>query len=427
VIFSLLLFLALILLVVFGFPVAFAIGIPSVILNRILEVPMVTVITKMFGGINSFSLMAIPFFILAGKIMEEAGITEKIVDFANSLVGHLRGGMGHVNILSSMILAGIQGSGVADASAIGAMVIPAMVKQGYHKDFSVAVTATSATIGPIIPPSIAIILYAFYTNQSVGALFLGSTIPGILIGVGLMVMCYVVSIKRGYRFMHQRSSLSMIMRTFFSSSGALIMPFIIVGGIVTGIFTATEAGVIAVVYGFLFGIFVTRRLKLNRLRAILVDASVLTAVVMIIISFSTVFGNLLSRLGFQSHLIAGMEALQSKLLISLAIMIALLIFGLFIDTVVLLVMFSATLSVIGNNLGFHPIQFGVWVVMVMLVGAVTPPVGTMLFVSCVIADAQVDEVLLVLLPFLLVLLVVILLVLFFPALTLWVPTFFGMS
>lgn len=420
-----LLFVLLASLIFISYPIAFAIGIASIIVMQLLDLPMSMAITQTFGGIDSFSLMAIPFFILAGQIMGKARIVEQIVDFANSLVGRLRGGLGHVNILASMIFSGVSGSGVADASAIGSLLIPSMVRQGYAKDFSVAVTASSATIGPIIPPSIPLILYGILTRQSIGRLFLGGVIPGLLIGFGLMGMNYLVCAKRNYVFRQERTSLKGIVVAFCRSFGALIMPFIIVGGIVSGVFTATEAGVIAVVYGFFFGMLVTRSLKFNHIPKVLIDSATTAAIVMYIIAMATVFSNILSRLRFQHIVVTNLLNFTGDPTLAVLLIIVFLLFlGLFIDPTAVIVMFAPTLAGAGAKLGYDPIHFGVLMIVVMLIGAVTPPVGSMLFISCSIARISIEESFIVLIPFILVLILVALLVLFIPQTALWLPRIF---
>lgn len=420
-----LLFVLLASLIFISYPIAFAIGIASIIVMQLLDLPMSMAITQTFGGIDSFSLMAIPFFILAGQIMGKARIVEQIVDFANSLVGRLRGGLGHVNILASMIFSGVSGSGVADASAIGSLLIPSMVKQGYAKDFSVAVTASSATIGPIIPPSIPLILYGILTRQSIGRLFLGGVIPGLLIGFGLMGMNYLVCVKRNYIFRQEKTSVKGIIVSFFRSSGALIMPVIIVGGITSGIFTATEAGVIAVVYGFLFGMLVTRALKFHHIPKVLVDSATTAAIVMYIIAMATIFSNILSRLRFQHIVVTNLLNFTGDPTLAVLLIIGFLLFlGLFIDPTAVIVMFAPTLAGAGAKLGYDPIHFGVLMIVVMLIGAVTPPVGSMLFISCGIARISIEESFIVLIPFIVVLIFVALVVLFIPQTALWLPRIF---
>jgi tripartite ATP-independent transporter DctM subunit len=416
-----LLFFSLIVLIVFGFPIYLAICISSLVLVWLLDYPLSLVIIKIFGGIDSFSLMAIPFFILAGNIMMASKITDRIVLFSDTLVGRFKGGLGHVNILSSMFFAGIQGSGVADASAIGMVMIPPMVKQGYDKDYAVAVTASSSAIGPIIPPSIAMILFAYYTELSVGKLFLGGLIPGVLIGVGLMVVNALMFRWRHYRFQTTKYTLKEIFITGFRSIGALIMPFIIILGITSGVFTPTESGIAAAVYGLIYGLLISRQLKLSQLPKVIVDSANTTAVVMIILAMAGIFSNILTRLHFQDLLIQHVIlAIPDKHLATLTIMGLLIILGLFIDPAVLIVMFASTVYAAGNVLGFDPIHFGVLMVITMLMGAVTPPVGSMLFISCSIANIKLEESIRILIPFILVMFVVALAVLFIPGLALWV-------
>jgi C4-dicarboxylate transporter DctM subunit len=379
------------------------------------------VIIKIFGGIDSFSLMAIPFFILAGNIMMESKITDRIVAFSDALVGRFKGGLGHVNILSSMFFAGIQGSGVADASAIGMVMIPPMVKQGYDKDYAVAVTASSSAIGPIIPPSIAMILFAYYTELSVGRLFLGGLIPGVLIGVGLMIVNALMFRWRQYQFKSPDHTLKEILITGFRSIGALVMPLIIILGITSGVFTPTESGIAATVYGLFYGLLISRQLKFNRLLKVIIDSANTTAVVMIILAMAGIFSNILTRLHFQEILIQHViMAIPNRYLATLTIMGLLIILGLFIDPAVLIVMFASTVYAAGNVLGFDPIHYGVLMVITMLMGAVTPPVGSMLFISCSIAKIQLEESIRILIPFILVMFLVALAVLFVPGLALWV-------
>jgi tripartite ATP-independent transporter DctM subunit len=291
-------FALLIVLVFLGLPIFISFIITSIAAVLVLGIPLSVISVKTFGGIDSFSLMAIPFFILAGNIMMEAEITDKIINFANALVGRLKGGLGHVSIVSSMIFAGIQGSGVADASAIGSIMIPSMIKQGYGKDYAAAIIGSAATIGPIIPPSIAMIMYAYYTELSVGKLFLGGFVPGVLIGIGLMIVNAILFRKRKYDFELPRKTFKEVLVTTYHSIGALIMPMIIVFGIVGGIFTPTESGIAATVYGLLYGLLISKKLTLKKLGRAIVDAAQTTAGVMIILAVAGVFSNILTRLRF---------------------------------------------------------------------------------------------------------------------------------
>jgi C4-dicarboxylate transporter DctM subunit len=348
--------------------------------------------------------MAIPFFILAGNIMSESKITDRIVNFADSLVGRFRGGLGHVNILSSMIFSGIQGSGVADASAIGSIMIPSMVKQGYDKDFAVAVTSSAAVIGK---------------------LFLGGLLPGVLLGFGLMLVNFLVFRWRKYDLARSKHSVKEIFITGYHSMGALIMPLIIIFGIVLGIFTPTESGIAATIYGLFYGFIISRELKWKRLPIILIDSANTTAIVMIILAMAGIFSNILTRLQFQQVIIEKfVTPIANPYLATLSVMCILVLLGCFIDPSVLIVMFGSTVAAVGSTLGFDPIHYGVLMVITMLFGAITPPVGSMLYISCSIADIPLDKSVRVLLPFLTVQVAVMLGVLFIPGLVLWVNQLF---
>jgi len=421
-----LLFVLMGLLIFIGCPIAFAIGIASLIVMKLLGLSISLAIIKVFGGLSSFTLMAIPFFILSGQIMEKAGIVGKIINFANSIVGRVRGGLGHVTIIASMIFSGVSGSGVADASAIGSVLIPSMEKQGYDTDFSVAVTATASTIGPIIPPSIPLVMYGVLARQSIGSLFLGGIIPGLLIGFGLMAMNYLICLKRGYELRQEkRSTLKGIFKAAYSSFGALIMPSIILGGIVFGIFTATEAGVIAVVYGFLFGIIATKALKLKDIPGILIKSAEISAMVMYIIAMSILFSQILSRLHFQQIILTEiLKITDAPILIVFLVTVFLLFLGCFVDPTAMIILFGPILAKLGEQLGYNPIHFGVYIVMVMLIGAVTPPVGSMLFVACSIGKINIEDSIGILPPFILILILVTLIVLFIPNTVLLIPNFF---
>ncbi len=410
-----LVFLVLILFIFLGFPVFIATILTSLVFIVAMDIPFTVVIIRIFGGIDSFALMAIPFFITAGNIMMETGITDRIVAFANSLVGQFKGGLGHVNIVSSMLFAGIQGSGAADASAIGSVLIPAMERQGYDKDYAVAVTASSATIGPIIPPSIAMLMYSYYTELSVGKLFIGGFIPGVLIGLGLMGVHAIYYRIRGYQIPVTPFSLKRVWKEGLASLGALIMPLIILFGIVFGIVTPTESGIAATVYGLFYGFFISKKLTWKKIPRILITSATTTAVVMITLSMAGVLSNVLVRMNFQRNVVElVVHTIQDKYLASLLIMLILLIIGCFVDPAVMIPMFASTLMAAGTAMGFDPIHFGVFMVIVMQIGAITPPVGTFLFISCSIAKIPLEESVKAMIPFTLVIIGVAVLVLFIP-------------
>lgn len=415
----LLVFLVLILFIFIGFPVFIATLLTSLVFIVAMDIPFTVVIIRIFGGIDSFALMAIPFFITAGNIMMETGITDRIVAFANSLVGQFKGGLGHVNILSSMLFAGIQGSGAADASAIGSVLIPAMEKQGYDKDYAVAVTASSSTIGPIIPPSIAMLMYSYYTELSVGKLFIGGFIPGVLIVLGLMAVHAVYYRIRGYQIPVTPFSFKSALQEGIGSLGALIMPLIIIFGIVFGIVTPTESGISATVYGLFYGFLISKKLTWKTLPRILIRSATTTAVVMITLAMAGVLSNVLVRMNFQRTVIEMVvQGIPNKYLASLLIMLILLIIGCFVDPAVMIPMFASTLMAAGTARGFDPIHFGIFMVIVMQMGAITPPVGTFLFISCSIAKIPLEASVKAMIPFTLIILGVALLVLFVPSMSL---------
>ncbi|MDR1873700.1 MAG: TRAP transporter large permease [Synergistaceae bacterium] len=418
-----LVFALLLFFIFLGFPIYVSTIITAIVFIISMDIPFSLVIIKMFGSIDSFSLMAIPFFIVAGNIMTKSKITDKLVNFANAAVGHLKGGLGHVNILASMLFGGIQGSGAADASAIGGMLIPAMIKQGYDKDYAVAVTAGSSMLSPIIPPSIAMILYSFYTETPVSRLFLGGVVPGLMIAVLQMAVNAVACRRRGYRFESGSFSWRNLGRSFVSSFGALVMPLIIVCGIVFGLVTPTESGVIAIAYGLIYGFFISGDLKASDLPGILLDSAVTTSVVMMTISAAGVLSNVLVRMRFQNEVLNfAVVTLQNPYLATFFLMAVLLILGCFLDPTVLIAMFATSILSIGRALGFDPIHYGVLMVIVMQVGAITPPVGTFLFISCGIARLPLEESVGALLPYIFVILLVIVAMIFIPQIVTFMPS-----
>jgi C4-dicarboxylate transporter DctM subunit len=377
-----------------GMPIVFGIGAASLVALLVNgQIPFSILITKIFGGMDSFPLMAIPFFVLAGEIMNRSGITERIVEFSNDLVGYLRGGLAHVNIVANMILAGVSGSCVADCSATGTLLIPAMVKKGYPVEFSVCLTACASTMGPIIPPSILMILYGSMTGVSIGALFLGGVIPGVLIGLSLMILTVILCRRGGFGAPMEGGSLRHLKVSFRRAVWALLVPVIILGGILSGAFTATEAGIVAVVYSLIVGLFVLRTLKPNQLLGILVDSTVTAGMVMLIIGVASVFGYLLTRWHFQDIILSFLQSLSRQPGVIVAeIMVFLIVLGGFVDVTPMLIMFGPALAGIGAKLGYDPVHFGVVMVLTALIGAVTPPVATLLFVSCGIAKIPLSRI-----------------------------------
>ncbi len=383
-------------------------------------VPLTVVPQRMFVTIDSFSMMAIPLFILAGELMNSAGITRRIVNFCSALVGHIRGGLAHVNILASMLFAGISDAAAADSASLGSMLIPAMIEDGYDADFSVAVTATSSTIGPIIPPSIMMIIYGSMAGVSIGALFMGGVIPGILIGIVLMVIAYIISCKRGYKA-EAKKSLGEIFVAFKESLVALVMPLIVLGGILFGIFTTTEAGCIAVVYALIAGAAM-RELHLKDLFRIFLSAALTTASTMFVLASAQALGWILARAQFPQMVVKALLGVSDNgTVIFLLILLFLFVLGFFMDgTAAMIILIPVFLPVIAQY-GWDPIQFADCIIMMLLVGAVTPPVGVLLFICCGIAKISIAQAAKAVWPFVFGEIAVILLCVFIPQLITFLP------
>jgi tripartite ATP-independent transporter DctM subunit len=412
-------------LLLINMPIAFALGISTVI-TLLLDstLPLNTIVTRAFAGVDSFTLLAIPFFIIAGELMNACGITERIVTFAKSLVGHIHGGLAHVTIVSNMFFSGISGSATADASALGSMMIPAMKKNGFDADYAVAVNASASAMGPIIPPSILLVIYGSIANVSIAQLFLGGFIPGIMVAIGLMLMAYRIAKQRNYPA-PARSQLPPILPAFRNAIWALAMPVIILGGIFSGIFTATEAGVVAVAYATLVGTFIYRTLTFELIWKLLVDAAVTTAAAMFLIAMATSFAWLLAWSGFGSAVLDVLGGISSNPTVSLLLIITfILILGLFIEGIPILIIFTPVLLPVVQGLGIDPVYFGVVLVMAVVIGSVTPPVGILTYICCSIAGITISQAFRVLIPFCAVLIAVLLAVTIFPELVMTIPNLF---
>ena len=396
-------------------PVAFSIGLSSMVaLCFYGDLPLSAIVTRMYSGVDSFTLLAIPFFIAAGEIMNESGITDKIVSFSKALVGHIKGGLAHVSIVSSMFFSGISGSATADASALGSMLIPAMKKSGIDSDFAVAVSASSSAIGPIIPPSILFVIYGSIANVSIAKLFLGGIIPGILIGLSLMIVTYFYAKKRGYPS-EKRSSLKNLIKSFLDSLIALMMPVIILGGIFGGIFTATEAGVVAVFYAIIVGVFINKTIKFSDLGGILVKASITTSIALFVIAAASAFAWALAWEGFGEIALSFLTSFSDNPIIILSlILIFVLILGLFVEGIPVLIILSPVMLPVVNGLGIDLVYFGVLLVMAIVIGSVTPPVGILTYISCAIANTTISRVFWTIWPFCGIMIFVLFMAVLFP-------------
>ena len=418
-----LVFIVLLVFIFLGFPIYVSAIITALIFIFAMDIPFNLAVIRMFGSINSFALMAIPFFIIAGNIMTQSRITDKLVDCANATVGHLKGGLGHVNILASGFFGAIQGSGVANASAIGGIMIPAMEKQGYEKDYAVAVTAGSSMLSPILPPSIAMILYSFYTETPVSRMFLGGVLPGFIMWISFMFVNGIAYRRRGYKFETGHFSFKIFARAAVKSFGALVMPLIIILGIVLGLVTPTESGVLAIAYGLFYGFFISRELKIKHIPKILINSAITTTVVMMTIAAAGILSNVLVRMRVQNEVFDfAVNVLQNRYLASFFLMLVFLVVGLILDPTVLIAMFATIVLTIGNAFQFDPVHYGVLMVIVMQLGAITPPVGTFLFVSCSIAKLPLEKSIGALMPYILVIVMMAIVILFVPQIVTFLPS-----
>ena len=405
-----------------GVPIAFSLGLSSFAYIFFSDIPLVIIPQKLYAGIDVFVLLCVPGFILAGNLMNKGGITERVVGFSNAMVGHIRGGLGLANIVASMIFAGISGTAVADSASLGAVLIPAMKKEGYEPEFACAVTASSSTIGPIIPPSLPMIIAGTLTGLSVAKLFIAGAVPGLLLGVGLLVVSYYISKKKNHP-KGERVSWKERGRQFLGAFWALLMTFVILFGIVGGVFTPTEASVVASLYALLVGLFVYRGLTVRALPKILVDTAITTASLMVLIGLANLFGWILTSEQIP-QLIANflLTLTQNKYLILLLINILLLFVGTFMETIAALVILFPVLLKVAVGVGVDPIQFAIIAVLNLMIGLTTPPVGVCLFVTSTIGDISLGQISKAILPFLGVSLIVLLLVTYIPAISLFLPS-----
>ncbi len=408
-------------------PIFFSLALSALALlwNKGMLVPQL-VVQRMFAGVDSFPMMAIPFFMLAGALMDTGGISTRLVRFSNYLVGWIQGGLAHVVIVASCFFAGITGSAVADASAIGSTLIPLMKKRGFPVLFSATVVAAAGVVGPIIPPSIPMVIYGVMAGVSIGALFMGGFIPGIMIGLGLMAVVYVQAKKHGYPREAVRPTVREFIEAAISAFGAILMPLIILGGIFGGVFTATEAAVVATIYAFLMGKFVYRELAWGQMPEILYKAGLSTAMILIIVGVANLVGYIMAveRIPMMvADLFLGITT--NKWVMMLLINILLLIVGCFIDGASALIIFTPVLLPLIYKLGIDPIYFGVVITVNLMIGTITPPVGLCLYVACGIADVRLEQISRTIIPFLIIEVVVLFLITYIPELIMFVPHLFA--
>jgi tripartite ATP-independent transporter DctM subunit len=404
-------------------PITFALAVSSVATASYLNIPLMAVVQQMVQGVRSFSLLAIPFFIIAGEMMGQGGISRRLILFSNLLVGRVRGGLAQVNCLASMFFGGISGSAVADVSSIGTILIPMMKEKGYDDDFSVGITVTSACQGVIIPPSHNMIIYSLAAGGvSVGRLFLGGFIPGIMLGLGLMVVSYIFAIKRNYPKERKYSLKEAIVISRDAILG-LLTAVIIMGGVITGVFTATESAAIAVVYAFFITFFVYREIPLKAMKGILYNALKTLAMVMALIAAASSFGWLMAFLRIPALATEALLTIShNKTVLLLLINLLLLVLGTIMDMAPLILITTPILyPVVVGALGLSPVHFGIMLILNLAIGLTTPPVGSALFVGCAIGRIKIEKVVGAMLPMWLVMVAVLMLITFVPEITMFVP------
>ena len=411
-------------LLVVGMPIAYALGVAALAAAFYVGIPLEAVLLKVSDGVDNFALLAIPFFVFAGALMAEGGMAWRLVAFANIFVGFMRGGLAMVNVLASMFFGGISGSSVADTSSIGSIMIPMMRKQGYDDHFCVNITITSATQGIIIPPSHNAIIYAYAAGGtvSIAQLFLAGVVPGIMIGLALMVLAFIISSRRGYpkgRVVRLKEAL----RISWEALAGLTTVVIIVGGVIGGFFTPTESAAVAVVWAFLITMFVYRDLKWRELPRLLHGVIRTVAMVMIVIGFASGFAYMMTLMQVPAKATMFLLSLSDeKIVILILINIMLLILGTFMDMAPLILICTPILLPVVKSIGVDPVHFGIILMLNLGIGLVTPPVGTTLFVGCAIGKIPIERAARHLWPFWIAMLLVLLAVTYIPALALWVPS-----
>jgi tripartite ATP-independent transporter DctM subunit len=418
-------------LLMIGMPIVFVIGTLSFgYLVFIGGIPLTLIPQRVFMGIDKYPLMAIPFFILAGEIMIESKIINSIIDFADTLVGHLKGGLAHANIVANFIFAGISGSALADAAGLGTVTMPMMTEKGYPKGFSAAVNAAAAIMGPIVPPSVTFVVYALVAqNVGVTALLMAGFVPGALIAITLMIYCYVVAVKKKFPLRERMATLKEILIALKKAALPLFMPFILLGGMLGGIFTATEAAAVAAGYGLFVATFVLRKLPLKSIPGVFLRTALTTSGVFWIMATANVLTWILASMNLAPKTEQTFLSISHNPLVFLfMINILFLILGCLLESASAIIIFVPILAPLAINVyGIHPVHFGVVVVVNLMIGLLTPPVGLVLYVMCNVAKISLEELIREVWPFVIVETVVLLLITYFPWLVLVVPRLFGLA
>jgi len=411
-----------IILMLVGVPIAFVIGIVALLgIFGIPYTPEATVPMKMVNGLDSFVLLAVPLFILAANLMNSGKISEKLIDLALAVVGPIRGGLAHANVLVSMMFAGVSGAAQADTAGVGKILIPSMLKQGYDKETAVGVTAASSTVGVVIPPSIPMIIFAGLTNASIGALFLGGIVPGILIGLGMMVLIYILAVKRNYP-RSKRVEMKKFAKLFLEAIPALFTPIIIIGGIITGFFTATEAAAVASLYTLLVCMFYYKTLKVKDLPKILMDTLALSSLSLFALACASALGELMSyyQLGTLAQEFFTNNVGTEWMFIIIVILFFLFI-GTFMDAIPAMILFVPVILPTALEFGIDPVHLGLIVVITLAIGLITPPYGLCLLLAAKIGDMSIERSFVAVIPYIAIVIIVLLFIAFFPDIAFFIP------
>jgi len=417
------------LLIIFGIPVAFSILAGSVLyIAQTGQIQPIILATRAIIGMDSFIMLAIPFFILASNIMSKGGMALGLIDFANVLVGHIKGGFGHVNVLASVLFAGMSGTASADAAGLGQIEIPAMIKDGYPPSLAAVITAMSSTVGPIIPPSVPFVIYGALTGTSIGKLFLGGAIPGLLSAFTMMILIYFLAKKHNYGVSRKPAKLAEISKVFKKSVLALLTPIIIIGGIIGGIFTPTEAAVVAVFYSLIVVMFIYKEITVAELPRIIYESLLLSGQVMFIIAVSSVFGWIMLVSGLTNGIVGFITNISSETWVALLIInIVILLLGCFIEITALMIMLAPVFMPLMIALHLDPVHFGVMLTFNLMIGIVTPPIGLSAYITCDIAKINIKDFAREGLPFYLLLILMLLLITYCPGIVMFLPNLFMSS
>ncbi len=422
----LLFFLLLVILMIIGVPVAFALATIGFMWILYEGYPLMIGIQRVYGQMSLFVLMAIPFFMVAGEVMNSSGVTGRLVSFATSIVGRIRGGMAYVNILTSLLFAGITGAAVSDVATLGTIYVDPMERQGYSRQYAAAITAASSVVGPIIPPSIIIVIYGGVTGTSIGGMFAAAMVPGFLMAVGQALVVLIMGKKKNFPMSDEVTSIRKVASNFYSAIVPLMMPFIIIGGILSGYFTPTEAAAVAAAYAFLIGIFVYKKIKLSDVKEIFISATYKYASLLLIMGGAGALGWIVARTGAHRDLVEALFVISENPYIVMGmVLVFLLIIGMWLETGATVALLGPTLASAMEVVGYSPLHFGIIMIVTVNIGLITPPLGVCLYAASSVSNCSVESIVKEIWPYILVCIFVVILLIIFPELSLYLPRLLG--